>query len=384
MEEKGSDVNLAAHLLNGAWKGMFDAAAVISNDTGPLGDGQTGQAGVHRTSGAFTSENLDQVAARAARPGRAGPAVARERSPTARVEGEYLVNRDKFKEETEKLSGGHRIDATKMEKWFEGTLGMLDSLGKQKDSIRHPGHRGSLREKPLLDLLEEMLPSGLVPVKGIALTALMAESKEQDILIVDRNAAGAILPGRSRHFPIESCLASIQVKSRLTRATIRHAAVNCMSLKSLGMFDDEAPWNSKNHGVCFGVFAYRSNYELAKLVEVVNEELETVERDLWPNLFYVVGEGMLIPADDQARISMDNETMFTGSKFCTVGDMGLVPTAARSPAYPFLWFLTNIIDHCIAQRKVRESPVYKKYWLQLFQVHARIREKERKKPEEGQ
>ena len=33
VEEKGSDVNLAAHLLNDAWKGLFDAAAVISNDT---------------------------------------------------------------------------------------------------------------------------------------------------------------------------------------------------------------------------------------------------------------------------------------------------------------------------------------------------------------
>ena len=33
MEEKGSDVNLAAHLLNDAWKDRFEAAAVISNDT---------------------------------------------------------------------------------------------------------------------------------------------------------------------------------------------------------------------------------------------------------------------------------------------------------------------------------------------------------------
>ena len=33
MEEKGSDVNLATHLLNDAWKGLFDAAAIISNDT---------------------------------------------------------------------------------------------------------------------------------------------------------------------------------------------------------------------------------------------------------------------------------------------------------------------------------------------------------------
>ena len=33
MEEKGSDVNLASHLLNDAWKGSFEAAAVFSNDT---------------------------------------------------------------------------------------------------------------------------------------------------------------------------------------------------------------------------------------------------------------------------------------------------------------------------------------------------------------
>ena len=33
MEEKGSDVNLAAHLLNDAWLELFETAVVISNDT---------------------------------------------------------------------------------------------------------------------------------------------------------------------------------------------------------------------------------------------------------------------------------------------------------------------------------------------------------------
>jgi uncharacterized LabA/DUF88 family protein len=33
MEEKGSDVNLAVHLLNDAWQDLFEAAAVVSNDT---------------------------------------------------------------------------------------------------------------------------------------------------------------------------------------------------------------------------------------------------------------------------------------------------------------------------------------------------------------
>lgn len=33
MEEKGSDVNLAAHLVKDAWRGLFESAVVISNDT---------------------------------------------------------------------------------------------------------------------------------------------------------------------------------------------------------------------------------------------------------------------------------------------------------------------------------------------------------------
>ena len=33
MVEKGSDVNLAANLLNDAWTEVFEVAAVISNDT---------------------------------------------------------------------------------------------------------------------------------------------------------------------------------------------------------------------------------------------------------------------------------------------------------------------------------------------------------------
>ena len=33
LEKKGSDVNLGAHLLNDSWKGLFDVAMVIPNDS---------------------------------------------------------------------------------------------------------------------------------------------------------------------------------------------------------------------------------------------------------------------------------------------------------------------------------------------------------------
>ena len=56
--------------------------------------------------------------------------------------------------------------------------------------------------------------------------------EEQDLLLVDRNIGGRLLPGES-YFPIEPCLASVQVKSTLTRTQIRDATVNCISIKRL-------------------------------------------------------------------------------------------------------------------------------------------------------
>jgi hypothetical protein len=32
-EEKGSDVNLAVHLVNDAWKNLYDCAVIVSNDS---------------------------------------------------------------------------------------------------------------------------------------------------------------------------------------------------------------------------------------------------------------------------------------------------------------------------------------------------------------
>ena len=282
------------------------------------------------------------------------------------------MNREEFRKSVADLRG-LKVDAKKMQVWFDGVLRTLEALGDQKEAIGHPGHRGTARESPLQDVLNEMLPQGIVAAKGFALTPLMAASKEQDLLTVDRNVAGTVLPGESLHYPIEACLASMQVKSRLTRSTIREAIVNCVSLKGLGMFEEDARWHSKNDGLCYAVFGYGSDFDLTRLAEVINEELEEVDRDLWPNLFYVLGNGLLIPADDQGAISLGNETMFTGAKFRTVTPMGVEPALAESEAYPFLWFLTNFIDHCTSERELRKSPRYKQYWLRLFTLHGKLK-----------
>ena len=61
-------------------------------------------------------------------------------------------------------------------------------------------------------------------------------------------------------------------------------------------------------------------------------------------MFYVLGKGLLIPGHD-GGVPLDRSTMFTGPRYRRVREHG-APGLPVSEAYPFLWFLSNIIDHC--------------------------------------
>lgn len=279
------------------------------------------------------------------------------------------MNKKTFQEAVKELTHGAKADDAKMGKWFAGTLEILEALGKQKEGIHHPGHRGTAREHPLHAVLGEMLPASLALEKGFAIDHMMRESKEQDLLVVDRNIGGRLLPGEP-YFPIELCLASVQVKSTLTRVTIRDAAVNCISLKNLVGWPLVPKEQSAEEyeGLCYAVFSYGSPSTLDALADVVNEELASVERHLWPSMFYVLGQGLLIPGDEYG-VTLDRSTMFEGSTFCAIKGAG-APGLPASAAYAFLWFLSNIIDHCTEERNNRASPSLELYWFSIVGDYA--------------
>lgn len=281
------------------------------------------------------------------------------------------MNREEFRTAVAELTDGVKVNFEKLPKWFEATLSTLDALGKQKAGVHHPGHRGTAREHPLQDVLANMLPSSFLIEKGFAINHFMTESKEQDLLVVDRNNGARLLP-EENYFPIEPCLASVQVKSTLTRTQIRDAAINCVSVKRLFGWPlvPEEQSNREYDKLCYAVFSYGSPSTLDRLAAVVNDELATVSRHLWPNMFYVLGKGLLIPGHD-GGVPLDRSTMFTGPTYRHVGEYG-APGLPVSEAYPFLWFLSNIIDHCMEQRGKRESPSLQRYWFSGIQIQTRL------------
>ena len=282
-----------------------------------------------------------------------------------------MLTKEEFRNAMNSFSGGMEPNVERMPEWFERTLATLAALGKQEQGVDHPGRGGTSRETPLQELLVQMLPKSLSVVKGFALNRLMVSSREQDLLIVDGNTAGGMSP-RENCFPIESCLASIQVESELTRSTIREATVNCASVKRLFGWPlvDQGKSDEANDRLCYGVFSYGSDRQLDRLARVVNEEMQGVNRQSWPNAFYVLGKGMLIPGEG-TRVPLDKDTMFRGSTFVPVQDVGALGMES-SEARSFLWFLSNIMDHCIEQRGKRESPSYQAYWSWMLHLHVAI------------
>ncbi len=277
------------------------------------------------------------------------------------------MKRAAFLQKMHKLDGGLRVNVRRMPEWFEKTLQVLEALGEQKGGVDHPGHRGTARENPLQQLFDQMLPTTLSVEKGFAVNQFMAESKEQDLLVVDRNISGRLFLD-ANYFPIESCLASIQVKSNLTRATIRDATVNCATIKRLFGWPlvEREQSAAACDALCYAVFSYGSGRKLDQLAEAVNEELREIPRHFWPNAFYVLGEGLLIPGEANG-VTLHSSMMFTGSTFHAVSGVG-GPGMDKSVAHPFLWFLCNVVDHCFAQRVERKVPKYKNYWFQTIMM----------------
>lgn len=69
-EEKGSDVNLALHLLNDAWQNAYDCAVIVSNDSESSGSpaaGEGAESQAHRLGHARSADAQDFTPAQPAR-----------------------------------------------------------------------------------------------------------------------------------------------------------------------------------------------------------------------------------------------------------------------------------------------------------------------------
>lgn len=116
-------------------------------------------------------------------------------------------------------------------------------------SFKHSVLKGSDRESAVADFLRQRLPSRFAVTTGEVIDQGGRRSPQLDVVIYDGSAAAPILPadreGGAEIIGAEALLATVEVKSKLTRADIRQAAKSVKTLYSMRPFGNG--WGIETH-----------------------------------------------------------------------------------------------------------------------------------------
>jgi hypothetical protein len=162
-------------------------------------------------------------------------------------------------------------------KHAETIIKLVLSRSEDASELKHPGLRGRAREIFTKDLLTPFLSPNLGTCTGTIVDSSGGSSLQTDIIIFDKTLIPSLmLTAEEGIVPIESVLATVEVKSSLTREELRKSIKNAHSIKGLhGNFVEVRPRSFKKSSPLCCVFSFSSDSkpetELNRLEEVVLE-----------------------------------------------------------------------------------------------------------------
>jgi hypothetical protein len=116
----------------------------------------------------------------------------------------------------------------------ESDIGRAIEAAKAARLFDHRGLKGRAREIFITNLLEPFLYPTMGICTGIVVDSLDHQSKQIDVIIYDKQVVPPILMKEGEGIiPCESVLASIEIKSQLTRDELRNGILNAISIKQL-------------------------------------------------------------------------------------------------------------------------------------------------------
>jgi hypothetical protein len=101
--------------------------------------------------------------------------------------------------------------------------------------LEHAGVKGALRQGLIADLFKPLLPADFGVATGIVISAHSGQSAEQDVVVFDRRVLPPLLFNGPALIPVESVMATIEVKSRLSSDELRKAQANALTVRNLSM-----------------------------------------------------------------------------------------------------------------------------------------------------
>lgn len=153
--------------------------------------------------------------------------------------------------------------------------------------LPHAGLRGRVREIFARDLLTPFLSPNIGTCTGVVVDSEGGNSRQIDVIVYDKTLIPSLMfTGEEGIVPIESVLATVEVKSHLTKDELVSAVRNAHSVKGLqAKFREvmvEIP--AKTSPIC-SLFAFSSNStpqnELGRLESAVSEVNEETDHKVY-------------------------------------------------------------------------------------------------------
>lgn len=152
-------------------------------------------------------------------------------------------------------------------------------------SINHTGNKGGAREEALRNFFRNRLPKRFAVTEGEAIDLRGQTSPQMDLMFYDQNQCFKLNVETTSILPIESLLATIEVKSALNTGEISKSIEAAKKLRSLKPFNSSLAGrdvgnNRSTPRLLHCIFAYDSNLqtgnwlaqESARLIEACGGE----------------------------------------------------------------------------------------------------------------
>jgi len=282
-----------------------------------------------------------------------------------------LLKDDDFKKKLKEVCYRSDFNIDFIFKWYKFMLECLSNLREQQSGISHPRHLGDAREHAFTELLSEILPPAFTITKGFAINSITNQSAEQDCMICKKEfLTGFVRTKDITYVPIDSVLASIEIKSSLAKDDLQKSIINCASIKSLHykrpIIDSKKDYDKPGLSFTYSPFTYHSEIELDDIIDMLKKLCEDVPINLMINTLYIVNKGFIIPCDPISRERLFSPGIDVTGDYTSIPSMKLKNFSEVENTLPFLWFLACILDNIIIENEKRKFKGTMSYFFEPY------------------
>jgi hypothetical protein len=245
-------------------------------------------------------------------------------------------------------------------------------------ALENRGVKGAIREVLIADLFRPLLPSDMGIASGVLISAFdEGESAQQDIIIFHKRIIPPLLFEQGPAIvPVESALACIEIKSKLTSAELRKAHDSAVSVRNLsrhcGFRDDSGKWvDTRSAGLQSLLLALDTDLSSAgqneweRYMNLLGDEYPALNMLCVPGrgCWYLNEQGVVFDKDVGKHFKQDHSPLQRTSDF-------IAPSAEHVEV---LEFLGGVIDTSQRVGPSRGTPPLSGYFRSSDYVLRKIR-----------